>query len=213
MMATPGFAKGGWAEASWTENAWETAPTQGGWGGWGGWGGRDAEGEGGEDGVSSARAEAPSQQHALKTNAVETSTRRRSPIAGEDWTDEEMIAAMKDYYKSLPRDTFCVDADDLRWPQGDQRSMRLPSSSPLRQELELPQDCETTAPAANIVLEQLYKLFSISLCANTLGQAMIASILNPPKPGEPSYETYKEERYYRVKSNSDRASCWLALCW
>uniref|UniRef100_A0A7S1PEF9 Aminotransferase class I/classII large domain-containing protein n=1 Tax=Vitrella brassicaformis TaxID=1169539 RepID=A0A7S1PEF9_9ALVE len=44
------------------------------------------------------------------------------------------------------------------------------------------------------VLEQLYKLFSISLCANTLGQAMIASILTPPKPEEPSYDTYKAER-------------------
>ncbi|CEM02687.1 unnamed protein product [Vitrella brassicaformis CCMP3155] len=44
------------------------------------------------------------------------------------------------------------------------------------------------------VIEQLYKLFSISLCANTLGQAMIASILTPPEPGSPSYDQYTRER-------------------
>eukprot|EP00922_Rhytidocystis_sp_ex-Travisia-forbesii_P044525 GHVS01066415.1.p1 GENE.GHVS01066415.1~~GHVS01066415.1.p1 ORF type:complete len:622 (+),score=53.04 GHVS01066415.1:240-1868(+) len=43
------------------------------------------------------------------------------------------------------------------------------------------------------VMEQMYKLSSISLCSNTVGQALMASSVNPPMPGDPSYELYAEE--------------------
>merc|ERR1719316_2442179 len=46
----------------------------------------------------------------------------------------------------------------------------------------------------NGVNDQIYKLFSMTLCSNTFGQAMIASILNPPAPGEESYELFQQER-------------------
>lgn len=46
-------------------------------------------------------------------------------------------------------------------------------------------------PAVN---DQIYKLFSMILCSNTLGQAMMASILNPPLPGAPSHEVFRTER-------------------
>lgn len=45
-----------------------------------------------------------------------------------------------------------------------------------------------------VVIYELYKMFSIGLCANTIGQAMIASILNPPVLGEPSYDLFAQER-------------------
>mmetsp|Transcript_68988 Transcript_68988/g.122014 ORF Transcript_68988/g.122014 Transcript_68988/m.122014 type:complete len:776 (+) Transcript_68988:44-2371(+) len=44
------------------------------------------------------------------------------------------------------------------------------------------------------VSDQIYKLFSMILCANTLGQAMMASILNPPQQGEPSYDLFASEK-------------------
>lgn len=44
------------------------------------------------------------------------------------------------------------------------------------------------------VADQIYKLFSMILCANTLGQALMASILNPPVPGDASFERFAEER-------------------
>lgn len=40
------------------------------------------------------------------------------------------------------------------------------------------------------VLDEMYKLVSMNLCSNTLAQAMCASIMNPPQPGDPSYEVY-----------------------
>eukprot|EP00933_Yihiella_yeosuensis_P022944 TRINITY_DN17953_c0_g1_i1.p1 TRINITY_DN17953_c0_g1~~TRINITY_DN17953_c0_g1_i1.p1 ORF type:complete len:539 (-),score=122.36 TRINITY_DN17953_c0_g1_i1:109-1725(-) len=44
------------------------------------------------------------------------------------------------------------------------------------------------------VADQIYKLFSMILCANTLGQALMASILNPPQKGDASYKLFNEER-------------------
>jgi len=43
------------------------------------------------------------------------------------------------------------------------------------------------------VNEQIYKLCSMTLCSNTIGQAMVASILNPPVEGEPSYELFQRK--------------------
>lgn len=44
------------------------------------------------------------------------------------------------------------------------------------------------------VLDQLYKMASMSLCSNTIGQALMASIVNPPVEGEASFPLYKAER-------------------
>ncbi|KAF9963536.1 hypothetical protein BGZ70_007347 [Mortierella alpina] len=43
------------------------------------------------------------------------------------------------------------------------------------------------------VLEQIYKISSISLCPNVQGQIMVDLMVNPPKKGDPSYEQYKKE--------------------
>ncbi|KAG0331466.1 hypothetical protein BG000_010900 [Podila horticola] len=45
----------------------------------------------------------------------------------------------------------------------------------------------------NSVLEQIYKISSISLCPNVQGQIMVDLMVNPPKKGDPSYEQYKAE--------------------
>jgi aspartate/methionine/tyrosine aminotransferase len=44
------------------------------------------------------------------------------------------------------------------------------------------------------VTAQLTKLQSISLCANTVGQAAVYLLVRPPRPGEPSRELYVRER-------------------
>merc|ERR1719161_2088229 len=44
------------------------------------------------------------------------------------------------------------------------------------------------------VVDQIYKLFSMTLCSNTLGQAMVASILDPPVKGDASYELFEKEK-------------------
>ena len=43
------------------------------------------------------------------------------------------------------------------------------------------------------VQEQIYKFISIQLCPPVVGQCMVDCMVNPPKPGEPSYELYKQE--------------------
>ncbi|KAF8938632.1 hypothetical protein BGZ58_000445 [Dissophora ornata] len=43
------------------------------------------------------------------------------------------------------------------------------------------------------VLEQIYKISSISLCPNVQGQIMVDLMVSPPKKGDPSYEQYKKE--------------------
>lgn len=42
--------------------------------------------------------------------------------------------------------------------------------------------------------EQLYKLFSISLCSVVTGQVCTEVMVNPPKPGDPSYPLYHKEQ-------------------
>ncbi|CAE7548700.1 gpt [Symbiodinium natans] len=44
------------------------------------------------------------------------------------------------------------------------------------------------------VADQIYKLFSMILCANTLGQGAMASILNPPVEGDASFPLFSQER-------------------
>lgn len=43
------------------------------------------------------------------------------------------------------------------------------------------------------VAAQIYKFISIQLCPPVIGQCMVEMAVNPPKPGEPSYDLYKEE--------------------
>ena len=44
------------------------------------------------------------------------------------------------------------------------------------------------------VQEEIYKLSSISLCSNSIGQAMVQLMLDPPNEDEPSYPLYIKER-------------------
>ncbi|KAG8532907.1 uncharacterized protein KY384_002785 [Bacidia gigantensis] len=43
------------------------------------------------------------------------------------------------------------------------------------------------------VVAQIYKFVSIGLCAPVVGQCVLDCVVNPPKEGEPSYQTYFEE--------------------
>eukprot|EP00835_Amoeboradix_gromovi_P005746 NODE_576_length_6549_cov_0.390078.p1 type:complete len:356 gc:universal NODE_576_length_6549_cov_0.390078:5494-4427(-) len=45
----------------------------------------------------------------------------------------------------------------------------------------------------NEVLDQLYKLSSINLCSNIMGQIGVDLMVDPPKPNDPSYELYQKE--------------------
>lgn len=44
------------------------------------------------------------------------------------------------------------------------------------------------------VMGQLMKSISAKLCPSVSGQAAMEVVVNPPKPGEPSYNTWKEVR-------------------
>jgi len=55
------------------------------------------------------------------------------------------------------------------------------------------------------VHEQLYKLASISLCPNAVGQLIMGLVVNPPRPGQPSYELYKKETTDILESLKRRA--------
>jgi aspartate/methionine/tyrosine aminotransferase len=45
-----------------------------------------------------------------------------------------------------------------------------------------------------LVMEQVFKVASISLCSNILGQIMVSLMVDPPQEGDESYELYSEER-------------------
>ncbi len=51
------------------------------------------------------------------------------------------------------------------------------------------------------VLAEIYKLLSVSLCSNVLGQLTVGLMVNPPRPGDPSFPLYNTE----VKGDPDRA--------
>jgi len=44
------------------------------------------------------------------------------------------------------------------------------------------------------VLNEITKLQSVALCANSVGQVVTYLMVRPPKPGDPSYELYAQER-------------------
>lgn len=52
---------------------------------------------------------------------------------------------------------------------------------------------------------ELYKLASISLCANTAGQVMMGLQVNPPRPGDVSFPLYQKERSDILASLKRRA--------
>ncbi|KAF9943294.1 hypothetical protein BGZ75_007234 [Mortierella antarctica] len=51
-------------------------------------------------------------------------------------------------------------------------------------------ECEGLCPS---ILEQIYKISSISLCPNVQGQIMVDLMVNPPRKGDPSFALYKQE--------------------
>ncbi|KAF9916829.1 hypothetical protein BX616_002713 [Lobosporangium transversale] len=51
-------------------------------------------------------------------------------------------------------------------------------------------ECEGLDP---LIMDQIYKASSISLCPNVQGQIMVELMVNPPKQGDPSYAQYKKE--------------------
>lgn len=55
------------------------------------------------------------------------------------------------------------------------------------------------------VKSQIYKLASISLCPNVPGQFAVGLMVNPPKPGSPSYELDQKERHGIFDSLTRRA--------
>ncbi|KAJ5168708.1 alanine aminotransferase [Penicillium canariense] len=44
-----------------------------------------------------------------------------------------------------------------------------------------------------LVQEQIYKLVSIGLCPPVVAQCLLETMVNPPRPGEPSHELYEKE--------------------
>ena len=54
-------------------------------------------------------------------------------------------------------------------------------------------------------IAELYKMASVNLCPNTIGQVSVALMCNPPKEGDPSYELYKQERGDTLASLRRRA--------
>lgn len=55
------------------------------------------------------------------------------------------------------------------------------------------------------VIAQITKLQSVALCANLPGQVMTYLMVNPPKPADPSYKRYVEERSHILSELAQRA--------
>jgi len=55
------------------------------------------------------------------------------------------------------------------------------------------------------VVDELYKISSVSLCPNLVGQVATGLMVNPPKPGDASYELYGKEKSDRLLSLARRA--------
>lgn len=62
-------------------------------------------------------------------------------------------------------------------------------SSPIDRLLNL---VRCTLTTISQVRAELYKLSSLSLCSNTIGQLATGIMINPPKPGDPSFETFQK---------------------
>lgn len=55
------------------------------------------------------------------------------------------------------------------------------------------------------VVSELYKVASINLCPNVPGQVALGLMVNPPRPGNPSYELYHREKNALIESLKRRA--------
>ncbi|PKA64024.1 Alanine aminotransferase 2, mitochondrial [Apostasia shenzhenica] len=55
------------------------------------------------------------------------------------------------------------------------------------------------------VREQIYKVASVNLCSNISGQILASLVMNPPKPGDESYEAFTAERDGILSSLARRA--------
>jgi len=55
------------------------------------------------------------------------------------------------------------------------------------------------------VMEQILKLWSVNLCPNLSGQISMANQMQPPKPGQPSYQLFAKERDSVFESLKRRA--------
>merc|ERR1712096_263935 len=62
--------------------------------------------------------------------------------------------------------------------------------------------CENIDPD---VLAEILKLFSLNLCSNTMGQCMMASVMNPPKEGDPSFVKFNTEKTEILGGMKERA--------
>lgn len=62
------------------------------------------------------------------------------------------------------------------------------------------------------VKAEVYKLASIGLCPNTIGQLVVDLMVNPPKEGEESYPLYKKERDAIYDSLRRRANLLTEVC-
>lgn len=54
-------------------------------------------------------------------------------------------------------------------------------------------------------VEEMYKIASINLSPNTIGQIAMSCLINPPKPGQESYEQWSKERTAELASLRRRA--------
>ena len=55
------------------------------------------------------------------------------------------------------------------------------------------------------VVDELYKVASINLCPNVPGQVALGLMVNPPRPGDYSYEQYRSEKDSLIESLKRRA--------
>ncbi|MCL7025858.1 hypothetical protein MKW94_005189 [Papaver nudicaule] len=55
------------------------------------------------------------------------------------------------------------------------------------------------------VREQIYKVASVNLCSNISGQILASLVMNPPKVGDESYESYSDEKNGILSSLARRA--------
>ncbi|KAG6547472.1 hypothetical protein Mapa_010920 [Marchantia paleacea] len=55
------------------------------------------------------------------------------------------------------------------------------------------------------VRDQLYKVASVNLCSNITGQILMSLVMNPPKPGDESYDNFMKERDGILSSLARRA--------
>lgn len=56
------------------------------------------------------------------------------------------------------------------------------------------------------VMAILNKSISAMLCPTVLGQVVMAVVVNPPRPGEPSYELFQKEKTQVLQSLAERSS-------